>query len=179
MAGSGFLDPQIKNNPSKGWNLPSPLPWQSSSHSSEKTQEGLRKPPWKWRGQRQSDLKIESWSIYFLYILGLTLGFFWLKTQILNLWGPCVLAIPLQGTKEKWIFFFPGCHNLFAGSLFYCSVKDSVLKVSWFRAKPKSLFPNMRCDPFCSSWYWRDLQKLFFIKIQCRRKQEIQMQSLK
>lgn len=74
MTGSGFLDPQIKNNPSRAEN--SPLHFLGNHVPTVQKNTGRSKETYVERKKTKArDLKIEGWSIYFLYILGLSLDF--------------------------------------------------------------------------------------------------------
>lgn len=99
MTRSGFLDPQIKNNPSRAEN--SPLYFLGNHVPTVQKNTGRSKEIYvEMQKTKASGLKIEGWSIYFLYIQGLILVFGWiLKSQ-----GPYAFAILCRAQRKTGLF---------------------------------------------------------------------------
>lgn len=168
MTRSSFLDPQIKNNPSRAEN--SPLYFLGNHVPTVQKNTGRSKETYvEMQKTKASDLKIEGRSLYFLYILGLSLVFGW----ILKSWGPYAFAIPCRAQRETGLFSlssFEGFDEVLSFSL--SNFKDSsVLKALLFRAATKALNPGCaHAARFCTARYWgRRLAKITSCKMRYRR----------
>lgn len=147
MTRSGFLDPQIKNNPSRAAN--SPLYFLGNHVPTVQKNTGRSKETYvEMQKTKASDLKIEGWSLYFLYILGLSLVFGWiLKSQ-----GPYAFAIPCRAQRKTVLFSLSSFKGL---DKVLSSVKgSSVLKALLLRATPKALNTG---DTHTPHWLWLHL----------------------
>lgn len=139
MTRSSFLDPQIKNNPSRAEN--SPLYFLGNHVPTVQKNTGRSKETYvEMQKTKASDLKIEGWSLYFLYILGLSLVLGW----ILKSWGPYAFAIPCRAQRKTGSFSLSSCEGLDAALSFLLgNFKDSsVLKSLLFRAATKAPNPG-------------------------------------
>lgn len=95
MTRSSFLDPQIKNNPSRAEN--SPLHFLGNHVPTVQKNTGRSKEIYvEMQKTKASGLKIEGWSLYFLYILSLSLGF----GVNIKISGTICFCHSLQGMKE-------------------------------------------------------------------------------
>lgn len=99
MTRSSFLDPQIKNNPRRTEN--SPLYFLGNRVPTVQKNTGRSKETYvEMQKTKASDLKIEGWSIYFLYILVLSPVFGWiLKSQ-----GAYAFAILSRAQRKTGLF---------------------------------------------------------------------------
>lgn len=134
MTGSGFLDPQIKNNPSRAEN--SPLYFLGNHVPTVQKNTGRSKETYvEMQKTKASGLKIEGRSIYFLYIQGLILVFGW----ILKYQGPYAFAILCRAQRKTGLFVLVVVRVREGSFLLAWGRTLSVLKALQLRATTKTL----------------------------------------